>query len=151
MVALPTHALSLLQPWAYFMLSLPPEHLKRIENRKPGFSHKSFRGECWVHASKMTRSGFYQACSFALDQGVPRELLPTFTACRVGGIIGRWRIVDMLPPPDPEQLPDRWRMDGQIGFVVEDARPVPFVACKGALGFWRVPADVLEQLGKAAA
>jgi len=148
MVELPERALSLTWPWSHFMLELPESIRKKIENRKPGFSHKSFRGECWVHATKPpSRKFFYDACSFAMDHGVPRDLLPSFDTPLLGCIVGRWSVVDMLMAPTPAELPDRWRMVGQLGFVIENARPVAPVACRGALGFWRVPPDVLAKLG----
>jgi hypothetical protein len=153
---LPQMALSLRQPWCVFMLSLPPEHLKRIENRDWG---TTFRGDLWVHASKsLTKREFYEACEFALRAGVPREQLPSFDGLPRGGIVGRWRVVDLILPGGKrragrELVPhpfghDRWYM-GEFGMVVEDPRAVPFVECKGALGFWRVPADVLAKLAGA--
>ena len=145
---LPERALSLSWPWPHFMLCLPPELLKRIENRKPGFSHKSFRGPCWVHVTPpKSRRSFDEACHFAaVLYGVPVELMPRYDAFPGRGIVGRWDVVDLLPPPRLCQLPDRWRMAGQVGFVTENARPVSFVPCNGALGFWRVPPDVLAKL-----
>lgn len=146
---LPGRAISLTWPWPYFMLELPEPHRKKIENRKPGFSHKSFRGECWVHATKpKSKAQFYDACEFAIRHGVPRDLLPPFASPLIGHIVGRWNVVDLLPPPDLLCLPDRWRMIGQVGFVVANARSVKPVRCHGALGFWRVPADVLAELEK---
>ncbi len=155
---LPQMALSLRQPWAFFMLCLPPEHMKRIENRE---WNTSVRGEMWVHASKgMTKLEFYEACEFALRAGVPRELLPSFDSLARGGIVGRWRLVDVMRPNgmklegralvDHPRKGDRWHMPEQFGLIIEDARPVPFIECKGALGFWRVPADVLTKLAEAA-
>lgn len=153
---LPKMALSLRQPWCVFMLSLPAEHLKRIENR---LWNTSFRGDIWVHASKgLTKAEFYGACDFALSAGVPRELLPSFDGLQRGGIVGRWRIVNVMLPGGMkrvgrelvphERKGDRWHMPDQHGFIIEDARPVPFVACSGAQGYWRVPADVLAQLAR---
>ena len=34
MTDLPTHAISLIQPWAWLMLELPPSQRKDVENRK---------------------------------------------------------------------------------------------------------------------
>jgi hypothetical protein len=146
-MTLPERALSLTWPWPYFMLELPEPYRKKIENRKPGFSHKSFRGESWVHQTPCrSQRMFYSALEFAIGQGVPRELLPSMSQFRGVGIVGRWKIVDLLDPP--VSLPDRWRMYGQFGFVVEDARPVPFAPCGGALGFWRVKPETLQLLAR---
>lgn len=160
---IPTRAISLTQPWCYFMLSLPPEHLKRIENRS---WNSAVRGPVWVHASKkMTRTDFRSACDFALRAGVPVSLLPSSSDSRLiprGGIVGRFTITDVILPgglglrsraveiaggmaPLHPRRSDRWYM-GQYGYVVENAMPVPFCACSGALGFWRVPHPVLRKL-----
>jgi hypothetical protein len=148
---LPTRALSLTWPWPFFMLELPQAIRKTVENRRPGFSHKSFRGECWVHVTKpKSKQQFYDACAFAMAHGVSRDLLPSFESPQIGHIIGRWDIVDLLPIPARGELPDRWRMEGQMGFVVENARLVAPVRCGGALGFWTVPPAVLAELGRTA-
>jgi hypothetical protein len=39
----------------------------------------------------------------------------------------------------------RWWM-GAFALVLDDVRPLPFTPCKGALGFFRVPADVRARL-----
>lgn len=153
---LPKMALSLRQPWAFFMLDLPPEHRKCIENREWG---TTARGDIWVHASKgLTKIEFYEACEFALEAGVPRDLLPSFDGLKRGGIVGRWTITDLMLPrglrrQGRDLVPharkgDRWHMPEQFGIIVENARAVPFVECKGALGFWRVPPDVLARLAE---
>jgi hypothetical protein len=151
----PTRAISLTQPWAYFMLSLPPEHRKRIENRS---WNSAARGPVWVHASKkMTLDDFRSACDFARRAGVPLTLLPSSSASHLiprGGIVGRFSITGVIRPgtsaqpgvPTPSGQ-ERWYM-GQYGYVVEDAAACPIVRCAGALGFWRVPHDVLRKLAE---
>lgn len=158
-MTLPDRALSLRQPWAHFMLRLPPEHIKRIENRTWGPS--SFRGQFWFHASAgMTKREFYEACEFAVNVGVPRSLLPGFEEVDRGGIVGRGSLVGYIAPDGVlmEQLGARasehfnthWHMPGQFGYLVSAATPVPLVKCAGMLGFWRVPASILDQLRSAA-
>ncbi len=153
---LPTHAISLIQPWAWLMLELPPEHRKDVENRT---WNTRFRGDVWVHASKgMTADDYAGALDTAAEilGYIPRA--PSFHDIKRGGIVGRFRIVEVVPPRDPRAVgdlrvlppPRRWHFPDQFGFVVRDARAVPFVPCKGALGFWRVPTDVLEQLARTA-
>jgi hypothetical protein len=129
------------------MLELPEPYRKKIENRRLGFSHRSFRGRSWVHVTRPKSKGaFEEACAIARLHGVPRELLPSYLGFQQPGIVGHWNIVDLLPPPYLCHLPDRWRMVQQVGFVVEEAEPVPIVKCGGRLGFWRVPPEVLVQL-----
>lgn len=43
----------------------------------------------------------------------------------------------------------RWWMGG-YALVLTDVEPTPLVSCRGALGLWTPPADVLAQLGAAA-
>jgi hypothetical protein len=151
---IPTRAISLTGPWWWFMLHLPPEWLKRVENRSPGFSHRAFRGACWVHAAKgLSRSDFGRAMLFARDDvGVPDAvlaLIPSFEELPRGGIVGRFDVTDYVHANTAGAIAfelQRWRMRGQSVFVVEDAKPVDFVACKGALGFWRVPLDILRKV-----
>lgn len=56
-MTLPTHALSIRQPWAHYIMHLPDEVRKDIENRyweNPGCAGwLTFRGWLWVHASVM--------------------------------------------------------------------------------------------------
>jgi hypothetical protein len=146
MVELPTQALSLRQPWAYFILHLPPEHRKCVENRKWGPS--SFRGPFWIHASKgMTKREFYEALEFAESAFVPGSLMPSFDKLERGGIVGHASLTGYFPPGEQR---DRWHMREQYGYLVADATPVKFVPCAGKLGFFPVEAALLEQLRRSA-
>lgn len=156
MTPLPTRALSLTGPWWWFMLHFPPEWLKRVENRSPGFSWRSFRGPCWVHAAKGLPLETYDfAMKFARNVvGVPEEVLervPSFGELPRGGIVGHFFITDYIHAYTPGVLAfelQRWRMQAQSAFIVEDATPVKFVGCSGAQGFWKVPSEVLAELSK---
>jgi hypothetical protein len=37
-----------------------------------------------------------------------------------------------------------WHMEGQFGFSMVDAKPLPFIERKGALGFFDVPPEVTQ-------
>ncbi len=145
-------ALSFRQPWLYFMLSLPPPYRKDIENRKTAWQH---RGPLWFHSSTLTEEDFREATKLAKRVGVPGELIPPFESplYQVGGIIGRGSFTGDLIHPSPflahPLKKNKWWMKDRYGYQVTDAEPVPFVACKGQLGLWHVPADVLEQLRSA--
>jgi hypothetical protein len=68
-----------------------------------------------------------------------------------GGIIGRARVVGRIDehgdPMDLESVdaleryqPDlRWHIKGQIGHILAEVAPLPFIPCEGALGLWTVP------------
>jgi hypothetical protein len=60
-----------------------------------------------------------------------------------GGIVGMARIVDCV-----ECMESEWFF-GRYGFVLRDAFPVNLIPCKGALGFFRPPAESLAALADA--
>jgi hypothetical protein len=129
-------ALSLRQPWAWLVL-----HGKSIENRKWNTKR---RGLFWIHASKgMSKGDYYAALGFAGNVGFATETFPPFAAVERGGIVGYARIVDVIPP---SQSGEPWHMPEQYGFRLTDVTAVPFVACPGSLGFFRMPESVLSQL-----
>jgi hypothetical protein len=155
-VTLPTRAITLWQPWAWLVAN---GH-KGIENRPRGFSHKSFRGDFWIHAAAESSKSI---ASWPLAQKLCAELLgedfqiPPAYVLDFGAIIGRATITGIIPPRVSQTLeiwdagiarrPVPWHFPEQYGFVVESARtlaaPVP---CRGYQGFWNVPADVLSKL-----
>lgn len=142
-------ALSLRQPWAHFVL----HHGKRIENRR---WNTAFRGEFLIHAAKgMT----VRECDDALDMlDDVCGMQPVFdrSVLQFGGIVGVARLVGVVSPRDassfarletiesyyPPGIEWRWHMCEQFGFVLEDVRPMPFIPCRGSLGFFNVPASV---------
>lgn len=147
-----TRALSLYAPWAWAVLNLG----KDIENRSwhPRSGDAKFRGWFWVHASMYggpTPGGlrnladeFDGVKTMATRAGCAMPSYPVtprmFLDMR-GKIVGRARVVDAV-----ERSDSGW-FCGPLGLVLADAVALPEpVTCKGALGFWRVPADVLRSL-----
>lgn len=108
-------ALSIKQPWAYMITNCG----KDIENRD---WYTRLRGEFLIHAGKKVDRAGYE---FAENNGIelPSEL-PT------GGIVGRAKIVDCVDESDSP-----WFF-GHYGFVIEDAKPLPFKPCLGRLSFF---------------
>lgn len=149
-------ALSLRQPWATAVLQG-----KSIENRRWS---TSFRGEFLIHAAKgCTRVEYDDALAWiGLAAGSNMPFPETVKGLPLGGIVGRATLVDVIKPHTEPitwtvQAPTepgsfrvgadlRWWMREQFGFVLSDVRPTPFVPCKGALGFWDVPGDVLAKV-----
>lgn len=123
-------ALSVQQPWAWLIVN----GYKPIENRT---WRTSYRGPVLIHAParvdhratlEVRRApGGWQGIDIPVD-------LPT------GGIVGVATIVDCVT-----DYPSRW-FDGPFGFVLAQARPLPFVPCRGALGLWTVPDKLMEQV-----
>lgn len=59
-----------------------------------------------------------------------------------GGIIGIVDVVDCVT-----QSSSRW-WHGPYGFVLKNARPLPFMPCKGRLGFFAPPENVRKLLAQ---
>src|SRR5262245_50751681 len=117
---------------------------KDIENRD--WSTR-IRGTIAIHAAKgMTKDEYQQAMSFILrDLGKLRArgklILPTYEELVRGSIIGMVDIVDCVTRSESP-----W-FQGDYGFVLHNPVSLPTpIECKGALGFWDVPAGVAEQL-----
>src|SRR5215208_6447735 len=118
-------ALSIRQPWAWAIIHAG----KNVENRKWNTHH---RETIAIHASGNLDK------DAVLPEGIDK---PDIEDLRRGAIIGLVDIVDVV-----REHPSKWFV-GPYGFVLENpqplSRPIP---CKGALGFWRVPPDVLEEM-----
>lgn len=108
---LPSVALSIRQPWCHRILY----EGKDVENRD---WPTRFRGPVLIHASKgVDPEDRYEVRS--------REM-------PLGGIVGVMEIVDCVT-----DWPGEWFF-GRYGFVIHNARPLPFLPCKGALSFFKV-------------
>jgi hypothetical protein len=126
-------ALSILQPWAWLIVN----GQKDIENRTWG---TSFRGQVLIHAGKT-----YPKRELEDDIEYWGRLYPDFPRQRdgmIGGIVGVATIVDCVTKSD-----SKW-FNGPYGFVLRDARPLPFIPFRGMLGFFSVPEDVLGAIGE---
>lgn len=133
-------AISIRQPWASFIVL----GIKDIENRT-WFTRQ--RGTVLVHASKgMSRNEHEDAIEFAVEaiRADPRnagstkirtlrELGFAYEDLQRGGIIGTVEIIDCV-----NQSASPWFV-GDYGFVLANAKPLPFQPLKGALGFFNVP------------
>jgi len=110
----PNVALSIRQPWAHRIL----HGGKDVENRD---WPTRFRGSVLIHAGK----------------GVDAEDRDDLTAdMALGGIVGMVDIVDCVTGLD-----SKW-FCGRYGFVLRDARPLAFLPCRGALGFFKPDIDL---------
>jgi hypothetical protein len=115
-------ALSIRQPWAWLIV----HGHKPVENRTWPTSH---RGDTLIHAGKVFD-----------DEGLASvlEVFPHMRAVlpqqyELGGIVGRAQLLNCV-----QTHPSRW-FTGPWGFVMYDARPMPFVPLRGVLGFFDVP------------
>ena len=112
-------ALSIKEPWAGLIV----EGKKTIELRS---FRTHYRGPVLVH-----RSG------------------------KGGGIVGAMEIVDVIKIEsldqfrslrDKHQAPDEFYQEKLFGWILENVKPVEFIPCKGKLGLWEPPADILNKL-----
>jgi hypothetical protein len=123
-------ALSIRQPWAWAIIHAD----KDIENRS---WRTKMRGPVYIHAAKgMTQAEYKNFIDFVGDRfrfifpgpsatPLPEELLR-------GGIIGQAELVDCVTAHASP-----W-FTGPFGFVLHNARALPFRPLKGELGFFVV-------------
>lgn len=130
-------ALSIRQPWAFAIT----HGRKDVENRTWA---TSFRGRILLHASAtMTRDdvdGFRDFIKDNRDLGGDWLNTRSLPDLQRGGIVGIASIVDCVA-----HSRSLWFV-GPFGFVLTDVVPLTFTPCKGALGFFAVPADVVAQV-----
>ena len=134
-MTLPTHALSIRQPWAWAIIHAG----KNVENRdwKPRNPGLRFRGPVMIHASSGMTRDEYESClgvchHVSYSHPFPPGLaMPAFDDLLRGGIVGTANVVDIVTDSDSP-----WFF-GRYGLVLEDVRPIPFIPCKGALGFFK--------------
>ena len=139
-------ALSLTQPWPWIIFHLG----KRIENRTRNLGN--YRGTLALHASKgMAAEDWWSAYDFVASRfghvGFADQI-PQPTALVRGAIVGVCEVVGQVGPDVTAIVgyDARWYM-GAHAYLLSEVReltaPIP---CKGALGFWTPPANVLAQL-----
>lgn len=128
--------LSIMQPWAWLIVN---GH-KDIENRQwqPTNPGLKFRGKFLVHAGKNVdggKRGYPDFCEDIFeDFGIT---LPKFEDLQLGGIVGMSEITDVV-----YQSKSRWYQGfGSVGLVLGRSRTLPFMPCKGQLGFFEVNYD----------
>jgi len=112
-------ALSIQQPWAWAIVAGG----KDIENRSWGHC---YRGPILIHAAKK-----YDIWGTDTVQ----KMCPSFPGrenLQFGGIIGEAEIIDCVTDHDSP-----W-FGGRFGFVLRNQRQLPFFACRGQLGLFKV-------------
>jgi hypothetical protein len=131
-----TLALSVRQPWPWAMFFAG----KGVENRD---WPTKVLGRVLIHASKgMTHEEYEDFLDTAhvirLRHPFPSGVaLPAFGELPRGGIVGEAEIVDCVSESDSP-----WFF-GKFGFVLRNAKPLPFRPYKGRLGFFDVDEGAL--------
>lgn len=113
-------ALSIKQPWAWLITN---GH-KDIENRSWRFG---IRGPVFVHAGKkIDKQAIADLKAYRPDIELPDQF-------ETGGIVGQMTIADCVTESE-----SFW-FTGEYGYVISEAKPLPFRPLKGQLGFFTVP------------
>ncbi len=110
-------ALSVMQPWAWLIVN----GYKDIENRS---WRTDYRGPVLIHAGKKMDEDYEDAQEWGwpdIDRPCDFDL---------GGIVGQAEIVGCVTSSQ-----SRW-FNGPYGFVLRNAKPLPFQRCRGMLGFF---------------
>lgn len=124
-------ALSISRPWPWAIINAG----KRIENRSWRVPKGAIGERIAIHAAKSVDAlafAYIPDCpDFEGDHPTGIVALATITGCVGPG--------QHLPIPAGQQ---RWYF-GPFGWVLDDVVEIDPVPCKGALGLWEIPADVL--------
>lgn len=120
-------ALSIQQPWAWLIA----EGYKSVENRS---WDTTYRGEFLIHAGKTIDYECYDYLD-SIDLDIP---VPSPRELQTGGIIGAATLINTVHTCERHLLAQKdnpWFF-GPHGFILQNARPIAFRPCKGALGFF---------------
>ena len=133
--------LSIRQPWAWLLVN----GVKDIENREWS---TSYRGPLLLHAGKAGDEWLFDHKEFLVRMWQARygviEGMPTEGAGFArGGIVGIATLDQVVT-----HSPSKWFV-GTYGFVLRDARPLPFIAYPGERKVFGVPPSVLAEKGVA--
>lgn len=123
--------LSVRQPWAWLIV----HGYKDVENRNWS---TNYHGPVLIHAAKGCTADEWEAC-WLFVAGFSPDLaarIPRPAYIERGGIIGQATITGCVFSHSSP-----W-FCGPYGFVLTGARPLPFIACKGALGFFKREMEV---------
>ena len=125
--------LSVRQPWAWLIVN---GH-KTVENRTWS---TGFRGRLLVHAGKTLDENYLAEVqqSLALEFGDAAPVIPPMDQLERGGIVGEAVVTGCVT-----EHPSRY-FTGPFGFVLAEAKPLPFVPVRGMQGFFNVPAHLIE-------
>lgn len=148
--------LSIRQPWAWHIVrpditdpaarvhAIAHDIIKTLENRS---RRTGLRGGFLVHAAQGMTEGDYWCCAHtAADALAGKKMLdgslaprPTPKDAPRGGIVGYANLYNCV-----EHSTSPWYM-GEYGYILKDNTPLPFLPCKGMLGFFwvEVPDDYL--------
>ena len=146
-------ALSVRQPWAWALIFGG----KPVENRTWRPPSELLGQRFLIHAAKgCTWDEYSYAKAWMEGNVLGPDKVPELSELPRGGIVGSavlraWADNASRSYHGDSAILLRRVLDspwyfGPVGFLCEDRRPLPFIPCKGALGFWEVPTDVLVKV-----
>ena len=118
-------ALSINHPWAWLIVN----GFKTVENRD---WDTRYRGDFLIHAGKKIDFSCYE---FLEDTNIDA---PSPDQLQTGGIVGKATLINTVHIKDRHLITqkDQIWFFGDYGFILDNAEPIPFRPCKGALGFF---------------
>ena len=128
--------LSIRQPWGWAITVPRTEELRKTIENRDWKTH--YRGPLLIHAGLKPEKRTPELIRFlemATGLELPAEL-------PLGGIVGKAKLVDVL-----EKSNSHW-FSGKYGLVLRDAKPLPFIPCKGQLGIYYPDAELIAELRK---
>lgn len=139
---LPNLAISIQQPWARLIVN----GVKDVENRT---WRRSYRGPILIHASRKVAQNAAMAVRAGIHP-VTFERVAKLAALggnlesETGGIVGVAELIEIVG-----DHPSPWFV-GPFGFVLTNARPLPFMPMVGSLGLFKATYDTDLLKGEAA-
>lgn len=134
----PMQALSLKQPYAWLIAN----GYLLVNDRTWG---TQYRGSILIHASKGLYESYYDYLK--ANTAMP---LPAKEQLEYGGVVGMANLVLCCQPANmPKDISREQRKhfvgvhDEHFGFLFEEAKPLPFMACGGKLGIFEIDVDAL--------
>ena len=120
-------ALSIKQPWAWLIVN----GYKTVENRN---WNTKFRGGFIVHAGKSFDKDGYED----VKSKFPEITMPEIKDFERGGVVGEVFLDHVIPQSQYSLLTsdDKKWFIGKYGFILSEAKRLPFQPCKGKLGFF---------------
>jgi hypothetical protein len=130
--------LSIQQPWAWLIVA----GLKDIENRGWRTTRRGrFLVQAGLQMDKLAWAHMQEGRHPARPHlPLPPMDLPSQRELRMGGIVGMARLTHCV-----NDHPSDWFV-GPWGFVLRDQIPMPFIPCRGQLGFFEAPPDVVQEV-----
>ncbi|MEA3054456.1 MAG: hypothetical protein QOG72_3359 [Sphingomonadales bacterium] len=131
-----TKALSVRQPWAHAII----HEGKTIENRS---WQTKLRGTVAIHAGRLADDeGFFAFVGSGQLRDTVHLRREEVGQLPRGAVVGVVDLVDCV-----RESPSPW-FEGPFGFVLANPRPLKPIVCAGAMQFFELPPQVIENIAE---